>query len=131
MDNNGRPVEDKGSFGWAVLGFFIPLVGLILFLVWKNEKPKSAKKAGVGAIVGAVAGLILPVIISALFYLAIWPGIQASLVNQTCNTYGPEYEAVRSEIGNTDEYNWCCCKDGSTKCTSDNPSCILVTDVEE
>ena len=44
--------NDSGSFGWAVLGFFIPLVGLILWLVWKDSKPKSAKMAGIGALVG-------------------------------------------------------------------------------
>ena len=37
---------DGGSFGWAVLGFCFPLVGLILYLVWKSNKPLSAKKAG-------------------------------------------------------------------------------------
>ncbi len=35
---------DSGSFGWAVLGFFFPLVGLILLLVWKDSMPLSAKK---------------------------------------------------------------------------------------
>ncbi len=130
MDNNGRPVEDKGSFGWAVLGFFIPLVGLILFLTWKNDKPKSAKKAGIGAIVGAIAGLILPAIISALFYFAIWPGVQANIVDQTCKTYGSEYKAVSTEIENTGQYNWCCCKDGSTNCSSNNPSCIIMSEEE-
>lgn len=44
--------NDSGSFGWAVLGFFIPLVGLILWLVWKDSKPKSAKMSGIGALVG-------------------------------------------------------------------------------
>lgn len=43
--------QDDGSVGWGILGFFIPLVGLILFLVWKNEKPKSAKAAGTGALI--------------------------------------------------------------------------------
>ena len=47
-----QQVTDSGSIGWAILGFFIPLVGLILFLVWKNTKPKCAKMAGIGALVG-------------------------------------------------------------------------------
>lgn len=50
---------DGGSFGWAVLGFCFPLVGLILYLVWKNNKPFSAKKAGMGALIGFVLNLIL------------------------------------------------------------------------
>lgn len=53
------PVEDSGSFGWAVLGFFIPLVGFILWLVWKDEKPQSAKMSGIGALVGILFSLIV------------------------------------------------------------------------
>ena len=58
---------DSGSFGWAVLGFFFPIVGLILFLVWKDQKPLSSKKAGIGALVGA----ILSVVSTILFYVLI------------------------------------------------------------
>lgn len=57
-------VTDSGSFGWAVLGFFIPLVGLILFLVWKQTKPKCAKMAGIGAIVGFVLGIVMSIVSS-------------------------------------------------------------------
>ena len=44
-------VVDNGGFGWGLLGCCIPIVGLILFLVWKDNKPKSAKAAGIGALV--------------------------------------------------------------------------------
>lgn len=50
---------DNGSFGWAVLGFCFPIVGLVLYLVWKSNKPISAKKAGIGALVGFCLNLIL------------------------------------------------------------------------
>ena len=53
-----QPVVDTGSFGWAVLGFLIPIVGLILFLVWKDTKPLSAKQAGMGALVGVVLSVL-------------------------------------------------------------------------
>lgn len=57
---------DSGSFGWAVLGFFVPLVGLILWLVWMNEKPKSAKMAGIGALVSIIASVIFSIILVAV-----------------------------------------------------------------
>ncbi len=57
-------LADSGSFGWAVLGFFLPLVGLILYLVWRNTKPQSAKKAGIGALVGFVVNIVLSIVFS-------------------------------------------------------------------
>lgn len=54
-------VVDNGGFGWGVLGCCIPIVGLILFLVWKDTKPRTAKSAGIGALVS--------VGISVVFYL--------------------------------------------------------------
>lgn len=55
---NPQPA-DTGSFGWAVLGFFFPIVGLILFLVWKSEKPVSAKQAGMGALASVISTVVL------------------------------------------------------------------------
>lgn len=45
---------DSGSFAWAVLGFFFPVVGLVLYLVWQYEKPRNALMAGKGALVSAI-----------------------------------------------------------------------------
>lgn len=56
--NNSTPVEDNGGFGWGFLGCCIPLVGLILFLVWKDTKPKTSKAAGIGALVGVIIGVL-------------------------------------------------------------------------
>ena len=36
-------VNDTKSVGLTILSFFIPLVGLILYLVQKDEKPIQAK----------------------------------------------------------------------------------------
>ncbi|MGE6600008.1 zinc ribbon domain-containing protein [Bacillus proteolyticus] len=44
-------LKDRGGFGWGVLGCCVPIVGLILYLVWRDEKPKSAKAAGIGALI--------------------------------------------------------------------------------
>ena len=55
----GQQPADTGSFGWAVLGFFFPIVGLILFLVWKSEKPVSAKQAGMGALASVNSTVVL------------------------------------------------------------------------
>ena len=50
----GMSTSDNGGFLWGLLGCCIPLVGLILFLVWKDTKPKTSKAAGIGALVGVL-----------------------------------------------------------------------------
>ena len=59
--------DDAPSTGYAVLGFFIPLVGLILYLIWSDTHPKRAKSVGKGALIGFIAGVVLS-IVSAIFY---------------------------------------------------------------
>lgn len=57
--NNTPATVDNGGFGWGLLGCCIPLVGLILFLVWKDNKPKTAKAAGIGALVSVGCYVLL------------------------------------------------------------------------
>ena len=42
---------DTGSVWWGVLGFYIPVAGLVLYIVWHNSEPKNAKSAGIGALI--------------------------------------------------------------------------------
>lgn len=42
---------DNGGFLWGLLGCCVPIVGLVLFLAWKDTKPKTAQAAGIGALV--------------------------------------------------------------------------------
>ena len=61
-------VEEGSTGGWAVLGFFFPLVGLILYLAWSDTKPKSAKAAGKGALIGVIIAVILSIIVLILIF---------------------------------------------------------------
>ncbi len=45
---------DTGGFGWGLLGFCIPVAGLILYLVWLNERPMTAKAVGTGALTSVI-----------------------------------------------------------------------------
>ncbi len=58
MENN----NDNGGFLWGLLGCCIPVVGLILFLVWKDQKPKTAKAAGIGALVSVILSVVFYII---------------------------------------------------------------------
>ncbi len=62
---------DNGGFLWGLLGFCVPIVGLILFLVWKDTKPKSSKAAGIGALVS----VILSILIYVIFFVILGIGV--------------------------------------------------------
>lgn len=64
--NTAPAVVDKGGFGWGALGCCLPIVGLILFLVWKDTKPKTAKAAGIGALVSVIIAVVYYVVMLVL-----------------------------------------------------------------
>jgi hypothetical protein len=50
-----RPAaDDAPSGGFGFLSFLWPLLGLILYLVWKDERPLRAKSCGKGALIGVI-----------------------------------------------------------------------------
>ncbi len=57
---------DAPSTGLAVLGFFFPLIGLILYLVNKDTAPLKAKSAGKGALIGFCVSLVFSIIYAAV-----------------------------------------------------------------
>jgi uncharacterized Tic20 family protein len=52
---------DGKSIGCNILSFFMPIVGLILWLIWKDEYPIKAKGCGKSA--------LLSVILCVVFYI--------------------------------------------------------------
>ena len=58
--------NDAPSAGMAVLGFLIPLAGLIIWLINKDTKPLMAKSAGKGALAGAIVSIIFSIIYGAV-----------------------------------------------------------------
>jgi uncharacterized Tic20 family protein len=57
---------DAPNMGMAVLGFFIPLAGFIVWLVTKDSKPLMAKSAGKGALVGIIVSVVFSIIYGAV-----------------------------------------------------------------
>lgn len=51
--------KDASSIGYAILCFCFPIVGLILYCVWRESLPKRAKSAGVGGLLGFVISAVL------------------------------------------------------------------------
>ena len=84
-------------------------------------------KEATGELNMTVITLIAIAAIGALFYVFVWPMIQRTIVQQTCQTYGTDYQAVEATGGtcpgdcveassNSDENtnekvaDWCCCR---------------------
>lgn len=58
--------KDSGSVGWGILGFFIPIVGIILYFCWIKTSPRSANSAGAGALIAIVLGILASLVIVVL-----------------------------------------------------------------
>ena len=68
-NTNGE--QDAPNMGFAVLSFFFPMIGLILWLVWKDQMPLKAKSCGKGALIGVVTNFILSIVIGVIYGILI------------------------------------------------------------
>lgn len=86
--NIQRKVEpDSDNIGWGFLGFFFPVIGLLLWLFWKDQAPIKAKKIGIGALVSAIISAV------ALIGYIIFIVVAASLASAEA---GMVFEMVRT-----------------------------------
>ena len=72
--NNNTAVVDNGGLLWGLLGCCIPLVGLILFIMWKDQKPKTAKAAGIGALVCVGINIVICLLMGILMVMGVAMG---------------------------------------------------------
>jgi len=89
------PVQENNTFWWGVLGFFVPIAGLIIFLIWLKEKPKSAKCAGIGALIRVGISIVLTIIFA---FFAIFAVIDEA------ENYDREYNTHYSERFDDDDW---------------------------
>lgn len=91
IDNkpNADASEDSLSLGFAIFGFFIPIVGLILFLIYEEKKPKRAKSAIKGALIGFITKIVLAIILVILYVV-----FAASLFNNISNDIESNIPAI-------------------------------------
>lgn len=60
--SNPSSQAEESTVGWLLLGFFLPLVGFIIWLVWRNDKPARSKAAGKGALIGMIVSVAVGII---------------------------------------------------------------------
>ena len=63
--------QDIPSTGLNVLAFFLPLVGLILYVVNVDSKPVMAKAIGKWALIGFIVGIVGSVLLSIIYGVAV------------------------------------------------------------
>ena len=64
MEQNSQqtPSTEKLGIGLSIVCFLIPLVGLILYFVYKSDKPEKSKGACYAALAGFIFGIIINII---------------------------------------------------------------------
>ncbi len=75
--NGAAKSDDAPSVGFAVLCFFLPILGLILYLVWKDEYPLKAKSCGKGALIGVITEVVGTIFLILLWTILFFVGIFA------------------------------------------------------
>lgn len=80
-------------------------------------------KEATGELNMTVITVIAIAAVAALFYAFVWPMIQRTIVQRTCDTYGPGYTATKADGDTASEKTskWTCVCSDQTQCSSDIP----------
>lgn len=100
--------DDSSSFGFALLGFLFPLIGLILYLVYEDKRPKRAKSVGKGALVGVITGIVVGILLAVATFFFSASIFDAAISGETSDI--PVFGSVINEM--VEELD----DDGSDKC---------------
>lgn len=57
--NNQINSDDRSIFGYNLLSFAIPIIGILLYVSWKQEYPVKAKNCFKWAIIGLITSIVL------------------------------------------------------------------------
>lgn len=71
--SKNKVLEDpnESTLLYGVLGFFVPLAGLILFLLWNESYPRRAKTAGKGALISVIIGTVTSIIAFVVYFIVV------------------------------------------------------------
>lgn len=64
--------EEKANIGLAILSYLVPIVGLVLYLTQKAEKPKTAKACGKAALASVIINMVLVIAMYAIMGAAMF-----------------------------------------------------------
>ena len=88
--------QDSDSIGWGFLGFFVPLAGFILWLIWKDEAPKKARNLGIGALVALIISVVAGIGYG-IFWVVVW-GMAISDSGMAITASNAIIETIRTSV---------------------------------
>ena len=73
--NDGtKKKEDKGDTLANIASCCFPIVGIILFFIWREERPKAAKSVCMWAIIGAVLVVVIYIVLTIVGVMSVLLG---------------------------------------------------------
>lgn len=69
-----KPIKqnDTGALGYGLLSILVPIAGLVFYLIWKKERPKTAKVS----LICTIVSFVLQIIFILLFILFVFGMLQ-------------------------------------------------------
>jgi uncharacterized membrane protein YbhN (UPF0104 family) len=108
--------KDKVSIFWILLGLLVPIAGIIIYFVFKEDYPKVSKTVGISSICGIILLLIL-------YFIGI-PFLRPTN-RSVCKTYGPDFYYSSTKVNSAIKIE-CCCMGKDNVCSFDNDNCVII-----
>lgn len=101
-DNTER--NDKANILLIIIVFFIPIIGLILFIIFNKNKPKLLKSIGISALAGFSFYMVVSMVIVGMFCYYLIKAMP--LINYYNDYYDIENYKYDEELDNNFNYNY-------------------------
>lgn len=75
-DSNVAVAGEKTNVWLVILSVIFPFLGFILFLIFLNNQPKTAKACGLGALIAFVVEILISILMFALIFFSVSNAIE-------------------------------------------------------
>ncbi len=88
--DNVENSNDNGSIAWGILGFLVPIAGIIIYFIMKKDNPKNSKMAIRGSLINLCLNFVL-FVISIIMIIFSFPVIDVPTHNSNYNNWNEDY----------------------------------------
>lgn len=91
--------NDKANVGLVILSVFIPIVGIILWIVKKKETPKAAKSYGLAGLITMLVNLVLSIVIFVVTFTGTFAVLDKTMeyADKFDSSYSEDYDYEDSD----------------------------------